>query len=81
MTRKMKTLTLIATTFTATTAFAMTELDTNGDGVLSMEEVQAVYTDMTEEQFIEADANADGLIDETELAAAREAGLIPQDQG
>ena len=80
MTRKT-TLTLIAATLTATTSFAMTEIDANGDGVLSMGELLAIYPEMTEEQFVEADADSNGLIDETELAAARESGLIPADQG
>ena len=36
---------------------------------------------MTEEQFTTADVDADGMINETELADARAAGLIPADQG
>ncbi len=52
-------------------------IDANEDGFLSLAEIQAVYPDVTETDFTEADANGDGLLDEEELAAAREAGLIP----
>ena len=55
----MKTITLIAATLTASTAFAMTNIDANGDGVLSMVELQAVYPGMTEQQFVKADGDAD----------------------
>ncbi len=81
MTRKMKTITLIAAALTAAPALAMTELDANGDGVLTINELQAVYPEMTEDQFLQADGDADGLITEEELATARETGLIPEDQG
>ncbi|TYB77534.1 hypothetical protein [Maritimibacter fusiformis] len=52
-------------------------LDANEDGFVSLVELQATYPDVTEADFTEADANGDGLLDEEELAAAREAGLIP----
>ena len=62
-------------------AFAMTDLDANGDGGLSWDELLAAYPDMTEAEFLESDADANGLIDEDELAAAREASLSTADQG
>lgn len=65
----------------AAAAFAMTEVDTNGDNMLSMDELQAAYPDMTEDQFGDADVDADGMISEAELAAARSVGLIPEEQG
>lgn len=52
-------------------------LDANEDGFVSLVELQATYPDVTEADFTEADANGDGLLDEEELAATREAGLIP----
>ena len=79
MTRKL--IAALAILAASAAAFAMTDLDANGDGGLSMDELLAAYSDMTEAQFLESDANADGVIDEDELAAAREAGLIPADQG
>ncbi len=56
-------------------------VDANGDGGLTMDELLAAYPDFTEAQFLEADGDANGLIDEAELAEAREAGIIPADQG
>lgn len=56
----------------------MTVEDANGDGVYSMEELQAAYPDLTEDQFKLIDANADGSVDADELAAAQEAGTLAQ---
>ena len=53
------------------------ELDANGDGLLSVAEVQAVYPDVTAEQFSAMDLNADGALDDAEIQAAQEAGLMP----
>ncbi|MEI4261179.1 EF-hand domain-containing protein [Roseovarius sp. D0-M9] len=64
----------------ATSAFAdMSSVDTNGDGMATMDEVQAVYPEMTAEEFSEIDANGDGAIDETEMSDAKEAGLLPKE--
>ena len=71
----------IAITALCLPAFAMgqgaTEMDANGDGMLSMAELQAVYPDMTADQFATVDTNADGSLDATEVAAATDAGLLP----
>ncbi|MCQ0092759.1 EF-hand domain-containing protein [Roseovarius sp. M141] len=64
----------------ATTAFAaggLADMDTNGDGLLTVEEVQAVYPEMTAEQFSAIDVNGDGVVDDAEMSAAQEMGLIP----
>ncbi|TMM54857.1 hypothetical protein [Sulfitobacter sabulilitoris] len=65
----------------ATTAFAMgegaAEMDTNGDGVLTIDEVQATYPEVTPESFSSMDLNADGALDEEEIAAAQDAGTMP----
>lgn len=53
------------------------ELDVNGDGLLSVSEVQAVYPDVTAEQFSAMDLNADGALDDAEVVAAQEAGVMP----
>ncbi len=50
--------------------------DANGDGVWSLEELQASVPDLTAETFAAIDADADGSVDATELAAAIEAGTI-----
>jgi len=54
------------------------EVDANGDGVLSVVEVQNVYPDVTADQFTAMDLNADGALDEAEVTAAQEAGLMPE---
>ena len=55
------------------------EVDTNGDGVLSLEEVQAVWPSVTTEDFETMDANADGSLDDTEIKTAEEAGMMSTD--
>ena len=62
---------------TTSTAFAQSDIDANGDGVLTLAEVQAVYMETSETDFIAADSDESGTLDMDELAAAREAGLIP----
>jgi hypothetical protein len=52
-------------------------LDANGDGVLTIDEVQLVMTELTAEEFAAMDLNGDGALDEAEVEAAREAGLMP----
>lgn len=69
--------------FAAATALIAQDVavDTDGDGMVSMEEFATAYPDLTDETFAAADANADGMLDEAELAAATEAGLIPASEG
>lgn len=65
-------------TFAAVQATAQTVVtDTDGNGTYSMEELQAAYPDLTAEVFTSIDANADGAVDADELAAAQEAGTLP----
>ncbi|MEP5730250.1 MAG: hypothetical protein ABJL67_12880 [Sulfitobacter sp.] len=74
-------MTAIAVTALCLPAYAMgagvAEVDANGDGILSVAEVQAVYPDVTPEQFSAMDLNADGALDDGEVQAAQEAGLMP----
>ncbi|WP_298835495.1 hypothetical protein [uncultured Roseobacter sp.] len=58
-------------------ATAATEADANGDGVLTIDEVQAVMPDITADAFNTMDLNADGALDAAEIQAAQEAGLMP----
>ena len=53
------------------------EVDANGDGLLTVDEVQAVYPDITAEVFAEIDTNNDGALDDSEMVTAQEKGLIP----
>lgn len=67
----------------ATTAFAagtLADADTNGDGMLTIEEVQAVYPEVTPDQFSQIDANGDGAVDDAEMSAAQDSGLLPAAQ-
>ncbi|MEP2641739.1 hypothetical protein [Roseobacter sp.] len=61
----------------ASAAFAQLAADANGDGVLTIDEVQVVYPDITAESFTTMDLNADGALDEAEVLSAQEAGLMP----
>lgn len=62
-------------------AQAQTVADANGDGVLTLEEVQAVFPEVGADNFAAMDANSDGMLDQDEIAAAQEAGLIPPSNG
>ena len=50
--------------------------DTDGNGSWSLVELQAVWTDLTEDGFKGIDTNADGAVDATELQAALDGGVI-----
>lgn len=52
--------------------------DTNQDGMLSYEEVQAILPEVTTDTFIAVDADGDGLIAADELAVAQTEGLMPE---
>jgi hypothetical protein len=61
-------------------AFAQVTLpdvpDTDGNGTWSLVELQAVWTDLTEEGFTAIDTSVDGNVDATELQAALDNGVI-----
>lgn len=50
--------------------------DTDGNGSWSLVELQAVWTDLTEDGFTAIDTNVDGAVDATELQAALDGGVI-----
>ncbi|WP_170381053.1 hypothetical protein [Ruegeria atlantica] len=62
-------------------AIAQSAADENGDGVLTIEEVQAVLPEMNTDTFSAMDTNGDGALDEAEIAVAQEAGLLPASDG
>ena len=76
MTHMTKTLTALALILSPTLACAAVEVDANGDGMITIEEMQSVYTDTTAEAFSEMDSNGDGALDDGELQTAVESGLI-----
>lgn len=61
-----------------TWAADVSELDTDGDGVVTLEELQAAYPEIAAEDFAVMDTNADGVLDDEELSAAQGAGLLPE---
>ena len=66
----------------ATTAGAMTtDVDTDGDGFASMAELQAIFPDLTEDQFAEIDTDGDGLVNDEEMLIAIDAELIGDPEG
>lgn len=71
---------LLAPLAFATAAAAQTALpevpDTDGSGSWSLVELQAVWTDMTEEAFTGVDTSADGAVDAVELQAALDNGVL-----
>ncbi|UWQ14043.1 hypothetical protein K3556_14180 [Aliiroseovarius sp. M344] len=76
----MKTTSLAAALLIAGSTALMAQdavLDANEDGQVTMEELVAVYPDVTAEAFSAADADASGTLDADEIAAAQEAGSIP----
>lgn len=75
----MKTLSLATVALVAGTSFAMadTKIDANEDGQITMEELVAVYDQVSTDTFSQADADNNGTLSADELAAAQGAGLIP----
>ncbi len=67
---------VFVTALAAGSALAATA-DTNGDGLLTIDEIQAVMPDVSAEIFSAMDLNADGALDAAEIEAAQEAGLLP----
>lgn len=65
------------TMMVAAPVLAQSEMDTDGDGVYSFTEMLVAFPTLTEETFITIDANGDGGVDDTELASAQEAGVLP----
>lgn len=61
----------------AAPSWSQTEVDANGDGMLTLDEVQAVYPEITADSFTAMDVNADGALDDDEVVAAQNAGIMP----
>ncbi|MEM7720059.1 MAG: EF-hand domain-containing protein [Pseudomonadota bacterium] len=60
----------------STAALAADVVDADGDGVYSMDELAVAYPGLTEELFTTIDGNGDGAIDDAELTAAVDAGVL-----
>ncbi len=70
----------IATALFAVPAVALTvsDVDTDGDSLISFAEMAVSYPGLTEEAFADVDTSDDEFVDEDELAAALESGLIEE---
>ncbi len=55
--------------------------DADASGTWSVTELQAVWTDLTEDGFTAIDTNADGSVDPAELQTAWENGLLKPVEG
>jgi len=62
-------------------ALTAAEMDVNGDGMLTIDEVQALFPEIDTDSFTAMDLNADGALDVDEVAAAQEAGIMPATDG
>jgi hypothetical protein len=67
---------VLASAAVAETATLPDVPDTDGNGSWSLVELQAVWTDLTEDNFKAVDTSADGNVDATELQAALDGGVI-----
>lgn len=72
---------LMAVLLAPAAALAAGDVDANDDGILTLEEVQAAYPEISTGAFGAMDANADGALDQEEVAAAQKAGLLPLTEG
>jgi hypothetical protein len=55
--------------------------DSDGSGSWSLAELQAVWTDLTDDGFKAIDTSADGAVDPVELQAALDGGVITAPAG
>lgn len=76
--RRVAAVTLVAALFAAPALAALSDIDTDGDSLASFDEMAVVYTDLTETVFGEIDTDEDGFVNEAELTAAVEAGVLPE---
>lgn len=70
-------LTLASLVLAAGSVAAQAKVDADGNGLITVSEMEAALPSVTEETFVTVDTNGDGLIDRDELAAGRAEGMIP----
>ncbi|MGX0976977.1 Ca2+-binding EF-hand superfamily protein [Roseovarius sp. MBR-51] len=56
-------------------------MDADGDGYVTMSEFQQAMPEATADTFTAVDADADGALTEDEMAAAKDAGVLPATEG
>ncbi len=69
MNRLLAVLAVFVLSITAVQAADFAEVDTDGDGMVTMDEAKAAMPDLSEDSFGEADADGDGSLNEEEFAA------------
>ncbi|SHJ23311.1 EF hand [Shimia gijangensis] len=69
---------LALTGFSLPTLPMAADLDANGDGVMTIEEVQVMFPDVTAEAFSAMDTDSDGVLSTDEVLAGQDAGLMPE---
>ena len=52
------------------------EMDADGDGNYTLEEIRSDFADLTEEDYALLDTNGDGVVDAEEIEAARADGPL-----
>ena len=62
--------------FVAAPAATQPALDANGDGNVTLDEVQAAYPSIGEDTFVALDTDEDGVLSMSEVEAATEAGFF-----
>lgn len=54
-------------------------MDADGDGLVTLEELQSVVPEATEELFVTIDTDDSGTLDLAEVTRAIDMGLLPED--
>ena len=69
----------VLTTIAAALALSLPAFaqDADGDGNVTLEELQAVYPEVTEDAFTTMDTDGDGVLSASEFQAAIDAGQLP----
>lgn len=52
-------------------------MDSDGDGLVSYTELLVILPEVTGEEFAAMDVDGSGALDESELAAAQDSGMLP----
>lgn len=69
----------IALTLPAVALASDATMDADGDGAVSAEEFATAHPDAAEGTFEQIDTDADGALSEDEITAAKEAGVLTEE--
>lgn len=81
MTGKFFVATVVTLSISAPAMAQDAKIDLDGDGMYSYPELLEVLPELSEDDYIVMDVNGDGLLNADEIAAATEAGLLPEMEG